>query len=659
MDFPILNTQRCLLRKAVLEDASWMLQLFNDKDVVEYIDGIKWFNTNIAAVESFILSMDRNFKESKGILWCVDCDSRPVGIIMANDLEENPFLTFALLNDFRNCGIGTEIYNVVKRFISTKFDEPIVETQNPIVNRITKRKCENLFIGNQYIASLSELKVVLSGVNPKNIKDKVVIEDILALYRDNALVKWLYYLAQNGDEESLNIAESLNKLSKESGDRNLLYSISKIINNDSDALLNDNLNSLIRILPTAILKNSLSEYEINIFTPIYIESSDANWQIQVSFEILQSSHDIIDTELCGVHKNINLSKKDRALKFTFPIILKEAEEENVDIIMDGIVFHTLHFQKYPNKDLDNATCTKEGVKHLYAQEYKKSRLCFNRFKSSSDIFWLGIMEYIGASGEPNPRNALALFRQASDHNNDIWSYMADVFQAILFMKGEGTKGDVSRAIHLMSKYPDSNESITLFRDALLGNLKSDEYDSLFYSYNVSDTKHVPQIYAIQPRSSVSPKYLVSINKPFTIVISKELSASIKQTLSENDTLHAYIGVTTANKGDWQYVIKDDWISNNLNNTFRYDAQSMCYGLRIDNLNFRQSILPSETILKVNLILRNSDGTKQFPTDGSFYSIDCLIERSHIALCNLSPLLMKFSTFRTICQSLNISFEPIN
>lgn len=659
MEFPLIDTDRCQLQQAAKEDASWMLRLFNDKEIVEYIEGIKWFNANVDSVISFIASMERNYQKSQGILWCVIINNHPAGIIMANDLKENPYLTFALFKEYREQGIGREIYNAVKEYISKEFGKPNVETQNPIVKKILKRECEYLYIDNHFLSSLQELQYILSHIKPNEKSYKSIIDEVLAGCRDGSLINWLYYLGQNGDEEALNIANALNKLSKDTGDRNLLSSISTILNKEGDPFLNNDVKSLIRIHPTARLSNSVTEYDVNIYNPINIERINTNWQVTVTFEILQSRHDFIEVVFCGIQNRIHLSRKEKKVKLIFPILLRETEEEDINIEIDGTIFHTLRFQMYPNKEWDNDTCTLQGVRHLYMQEYKKSLLCFRRYKSAADLFWLGIMEYIGVVGEPEPKEALTLFKQASSLGDDNWSYIANVFQAIMTMKGEGGKGNYENAANLISKYPDSAESISLFRDAFSGRLKDIDYDSIFYSYNVSDNKHVPKVFAIQNRGAISPKYLRDTRNAFIIVINKVLSSTIKHTLSDNDTLHAYIGVTTANNGDWQYVIEKDWITNEPYNTFIYDQQSRCYGLQIDNLNVRQHILSNEKVLKINLILRNSDGTKQFPSDGSYYAIDCLTSRSYIALCNLSSLFQKFSVFKAMCHSLNLTFDNIN
>lgn len=150
MDFPVLNTERCSLVSATVEDAEWMFKLFNDEDVVSYIEGIKWFNSDIETVKKFIEAMNVNFRKNLGILWSVILHEKPIGIIMVNDLPDNPFLTFAIFDQYRGNGLGSEIYSCVKKFIKEKYSEPEIVTENPIVKKIIRHQAEFLFLNNQY-----------------------------------------------------------------------------------------------------------------------------------------------------------------------------------------------------------------------------------------------------------------------------------------------------------------------------------------------------------------------------------------------------------------------------------------------------------------------------------------------------------------------------
>ena len=71
MEVEILHTERCTLRPATVEDADWLFGLFNDPDVVTYIEGINWFNTDVASVRSFIESMLPEYRFKSYMSECV------------------------------------------------------------------------------------------------------------------------------------------------------------------------------------------------------------------------------------------------------------------------------------------------------------------------------------------------------------------------------------------------------------------------------------------------------------------------------------------------------------------------------------------------------------------------------------------------------------
>ncbi len=143
-----IKTSRCVLRPATVEDATWMFRLFNDEAVVAYIEGIQWFNKDIESTVGFIKSMEVNSRRETGMLWSIIYNENPVGFIMVNDLDDNPFLTFALFPEYRRLHLGTEVYKSVNRYISERFTSPKIETKNPIVKKILRHSAEILFIYN-------------------------------------------------------------------------------------------------------------------------------------------------------------------------------------------------------------------------------------------------------------------------------------------------------------------------------------------------------------------------------------------------------------------------------------------------------------------------------------------------------------------------------
>lgn len=117
MDVEILNTDRCLLRPITINDAGWLYHLFNDMDVVKYIEGITLFNADIHAVRQFIDSMRINAQNNIGAIWSVEYRSNNIGFIMAYDLTDNPFLTYALFPKYRGLGIMSECIDAICKHV--------------------------------------------------------------------------------------------------------------------------------------------------------------------------------------------------------------------------------------------------------------------------------------------------------------------------------------------------------------------------------------------------------------------------------------------------------------------------------------------------------------------------------------------------------------
>lgn len=139
MEVETLYTDRCVLRPAKLEDAEWLYDLFNDSDVVSYIDGIKWFNADLVSVRSFIETMQINADKDLGIMWCVDYKANHIGFVLVYDLKDNPFLSFALFPKYRNQHLGSEVIALTKEYITRKFHFPKIESNNPIVKGIVRK----------------------------------------------------------------------------------------------------------------------------------------------------------------------------------------------------------------------------------------------------------------------------------------------------------------------------------------------------------------------------------------------------------------------------------------------------------------------------------------------------------------------------------------
>lgn len=659
MEQPILKTQRCTLRPSTPDDAEWLLKLFNDEAVVAYIEGIKWFNTDIDAVRGFLKSMERNSAQNKGFLWVMMFNERPIGFIMANDIDDNPFLTFALLPEYRDKHFGSEVFAAVNEFISKTFATPKTESENPIDKRILRHHSEVLFVNNQYISSLEDFKKIAKTIEASKGLDVGLKDEILALFRDGILIKWLYYLAGTGDEEALNIANLISKISKDDGDRNILRIILKVFSGNPIQLQRRDLASHIRLNQTALLRIHMGETaKVNVYSPINLERPASNdFEIELSFDVLKSCHDDVEVELNGKIKNLNLEKKRKNIKLSFPISMKDSLEESHDLRLDGEKVCSLVFQMYPPMEWSNEKCTIEGVRHLYSQQYKKARLCFRKYDSAANQFWLGIMSYIGCDGVVAPTDAYNYFRLASNKDDEKWSTISDCFMALMLMKGEGIPADLSKAQEIIAKHSSSDEGVSIIQKGISGSLTGTEYDVFLYAYNVSDFNIIPKAYIEFVGLSINPYYIVDAHKPFKIIVTPELSEELAKINPQQDSLHAWLGVSTP-EGDWRRTI-GDWFSNSQYNTFFYDEDHKRWELSISDLRKINNISDSETLYKINIILRNSTGKIEIrPSWDSCYNIDCFENNCHIALCNITSLLLKFSCVAEIFNKINLKSRAI-
>lgn len=105
------------------------MSLFSIPDVINNLDGVNHFISNISCVKRLIKNL--NFDEnSQGRIWVIEIDSHKVGSIMVYDLSENPFISYALLPEYRGCGymfesvmvIGESIFNQFRCQVSINVD---------------------------------------------------------------------------------------------------------------------------------------------------------------------------------------------------------------------------------------------------------------------------------------------------------------------------------------------------------------------------------------------------------------------------------------------------------------------------------------------------------------------------------------------------------
>lgn len=122
-------TKRCNIRKAELQDSEFLLKLFSIPDVIKNIDGMKHFSSEISSVNRVIANLN-SAEDSQGRIWIIEIDLHKIGFAMVYDLFENPFISYALLPEYRGNGymlecvlaIGKSIFNLIHSKISINVD---------------------------------------------------------------------------------------------------------------------------------------------------------------------------------------------------------------------------------------------------------------------------------------------------------------------------------------------------------------------------------------------------------------------------------------------------------------------------------------------------------------------------------------------------------
>lgn len=108
MNYPIINSERCQITIATINDAYWLHALLNDRDVYEYIEGIRPFAETVRRTKRFIEDMLYAYNNGHGYLWKIIYTEKPIGFICTFDFEENPSICYGMDEAFRGKGLMME-----------------------------------------------------------------------------------------------------------------------------------------------------------------------------------------------------------------------------------------------------------------------------------------------------------------------------------------------------------------------------------------------------------------------------------------------------------------------------------------------------------------------------------------------------------------------
>lgn len=149
-----MQTQRCNLRLATLNDSKFLLSLFRNPEVVENISGIRYINKTISNVDKLIQTLNFPTDTSEGLIWIIELVQYAIGFIMIYDLSNRPFISYALLPQYRREGYMYECLMAIGNFMKDRITDKIsIEADYSNISSI-KLKCkilatpegENIFI---------------------------------------------------------------------------------------------------------------------------------------------------------------------------------------------------------------------------------------------------------------------------------------------------------------------------------------------------------------------------------------------------------------------------------------------------------------------------------------------------------------------------------
>lgn len=120
-----MQTQRCDLRLATLNDSKFLLSLFRDPEVIENISGIQCINKAISNVDKLVQTLNFPSDTSEGLIWIIELEQNAIGFIMIYDLSNRPFISYALLPQYRRKGYMYECLMVIGNYMKDRITDKI------------------------------------------------------------------------------------------------------------------------------------------------------------------------------------------------------------------------------------------------------------------------------------------------------------------------------------------------------------------------------------------------------------------------------------------------------------------------------------------------------------------------------------------------------
>lgn len=105
-----------------IEDSTWLNELFEDLKNIPSLKGLAPFSTSVERTKVFIKSFEKALTSDMGFLYSINYSNRPIGFISVYDLQESPFFSYGLFNEYRRKKLFSGIPKTLNNLINNKLD---------------------------------------------------------------------------------------------------------------------------------------------------------------------------------------------------------------------------------------------------------------------------------------------------------------------------------------------------------------------------------------------------------------------------------------------------------------------------------------------------------------------------------------------------------
>lgn len=117
-----IHTKYCILKPMTIEDSTWLNELFEDLKNIPSLKGLAPFSTSVERTKVFIKSFEKALTSDMGFLYSINYSNRPIGFISVYDLQESPFFSYGLFNEYRRKKLFSGIPKTLNNLINNKLD---------------------------------------------------------------------------------------------------------------------------------------------------------------------------------------------------------------------------------------------------------------------------------------------------------------------------------------------------------------------------------------------------------------------------------------------------------------------------------------------------------------------------------------------------------